>query len=88
MKLLPIENAYSYDIILFDIVPALRIHKENIKYSLLNSPKQKNALVYFHSCQVLCQDLIFNSFQGLSWGLFLPMDCVWKLCVSSLRMSF
>lgn len=51
MKLLPIENAYSYDIILFDIVPALRIHKENMKYSLLNSPKQKNALVYFHSCQ-------------------------------------
>ena len=42
----------------------------------------------FHSWQVLCQDLIFTSFQGLSWGLFLPMDCVWKWCVSSLRMSF
>ena len=26
--------------------------------------------------------------RGLSWGLFLPMECVWKWCVSSLRMSF
>ena len=51
MKMLSIENAYAHDIILFDIVPALRLHKENVKYSLLRSPKKKNALIYFHSCR-------------------------------------
>ena len=51
MKLIPIENAYTHDIVLFDIVPANRIHRENTKYYLLNSPKQKNALIYFHGCQ-------------------------------------
>ena len=50
MKKIAIEDAYSKEIILFDIVPAVRVHKENARYSLLQSPKQKNTFIYFYSC--------------------------------------
>ena len=50
MKIIPFDTLYTQNITFKDIVPTIRYHRENVKYSLISPAKPYNTLVYYYSC--------------------------------------
>lgn len=51
VNVIPMGEVFRQDICVTDIVPTVRFHRENSRYSLISHPKQKHSLIYFHSCR-------------------------------------
>ncbi len=50
MKIISFDTLYTQNITFKDIVPTIRYHRENVKYSLISPTKPYNTLVYYYSC--------------------------------------
>ena len=50
MKIIPIDTLYCMDVTFTDVIPTIRYHKENAKYSLMSPTKPFNTLIYFNTC--------------------------------------
>lgn len=53
MKIVAIDTIYCDNIRFDSIIPMVRIHKENAKYSLISPTKPYHSLIYFNACRAL-----------------------------------